>query len=813
MKLTTPVLLLAVSLGASGTSVAQDPGPASAPDPTVSPSPAPSPYPPGSRFDQELLRDLPSAHDVWSLFETVDATAIRDRMSTGGLYAGEPGLLGIHGASWTQPTWRLGDIDLTDPDRMGVPLLLVDPDWLESIGAATALIPADDAGPGAAVTLVPRRPGTSWHGSLGADVAPSGLQSSRTGAAPRLARYDSFASGRFRVDGPVVPGRLGLLLAGSIVRAKRLERTDPTALEGRETGLLAHVVWTPRAMDEVRFLGAFQGVTHPYAGRVRFEGTDADERNRFLHVQSTWQRQGTKPWSVSAGWTRGRFEPNLNGASAGMTVDRLRDGPVPLLFPGDSTRSRVVLSATSRPLTGEHHAFRVGASAAWTRSSTRPAGPAGFTAETVNGLPARVWDYGWAGPESRWRGFDLGAFAAERIEYGRLTADAGLRFDLTSASAQGSTPGIDWRGLSPRISARARLVGTDALSVLAGYARYRHRLPLSLLAYGDPAGPQGAVYRWRDPDGDGTFQPRELRALIARVGPGGSFSEISPDLEAPHTDEIVAGVEARFGAWTARALAIHRRERDLVASVDVGAPATSYSVRSIEDPGGDILGPGDDQLLPIYDRLPESFGQDRYLLTNVGEDTALHEGVEVSFEGRLGKRWRILLGGTTVRFTGPAGNRGFLATENDQGVVGERREEPNALTFSQGRLFFDRAYTLKLATLFRGPGDVRAAVVARYQDGQPFARLVIPTDLAQGPEPIRAIPNGRSRFTYTLTVDARVEKGFTVGRTRLGAILEAFNLLDNAHEVEEDVVTGPSFRTITAVQPPRALRVGVRVDF
>jgi hypothetical protein len=814
MKLTTS-FALAVALAGSRAALGQDVGaPPSANAPAATPSPSPAPAQPGTTFDPQLLRDVPAGHDVWSLFETVDATAVLDRMSTGGLFVGEPGLLGIQGASWTQPTWRLGDADVTDPDRGGVPLLFADPEWLDSIDARTALMPAEAAGPGAAVALVPRRPGASWHGMAGADGIPTSCQSDRQTLAPRIARYDSFASGRFRIDGPLVADRVGLLLAGSILRAKRLERTDEMPLEGREAGGLAHLVWTPRETDEVRFLGAVQGVTRPYAGRARFAGGAAAEDDSTVHAQSTWQRKGAKPWSVTAGFTRARFEPKLDGLAAAATVDRLHDGPVPDLFAGDSTRTRFGIGVSAAPFAAAHHQIRIGASAAWTRSTTRPADTLGFTAETVGGLPARVWDYGWAGPESRRRAFDLGVFAADRLDYGRLSLDAGLRFDLTSASAEGAATGIDWNGLSPRLSARVRLLDGDGLAVRAGYARYRHRLPLALLAFGDPAGPQGDVYRWRDPDGDGVFQPRELRSLVARVGPGGALSEIDPALRTPHTDEIAVGLEARFGTWTARALAIHRREDDLPASVDVGAPAASaYTVRYVEDPGGDILGSEDDQLLPVYDRLPASFGQDHYRLTTPDDGNTTLEGVEIGLDGRIGKRWRLLLGATTVRYTGPNANRGFLPTENDQGLAGERQEEPNALTFSRGRLFFDRAYTIKLATLFRGPWDLRAAAVARYQDGQPFARVVVPSDLAQGPEPIQAIPNGRARFTYTLSVDARVEKGVSLGRARLAAVFEAFNLLDNAHEVEEDVVTGPAYRTITAVQPPRALRLGVRVDF
>ena len=42
-----------------------------------------------------------------------------DRIESGGLFLGAPALFGVHGASWTDTTWQLGDIDVTDPDRGG----------------------------------------------------------------------------------------------------------------------------------------------------------------------------------------------------------------------------------------------------------------------------------------------------------------------------------------------------------------------------------------------------------------------------------------------------------------------------------------------------------------------------------------------------------------------------------------------------------------------------------------------------------------------------------------------------------------------
>jgi hypothetical protein len=40
-----------------------------------------------------------------------------------------------------------------------------------------------------------------------------------------------------------------------------------------------------------------------------------------------------------------------------------------------------------------------------------------------------------------------------------------------------------------------------------------------------------------------------------------------------------------------------------------------------------------------------------------------------------------------------------------------------------------------------------------------------------------------------------------------------FNLLNTNNEVEENTVTGPTFRATTAVQPPLSVHLGVRFTF
>ena len=258
-----------------------DPAPLTSPSPVASPPAAPVfPRSLGPTYERQLLLDLPG-QGLWSLFETIESTAILDRMDGGGLYVGEAGLLGVRGSSWTQASWLMGDLDITDPERTGTPLFFADPDDLEAVEIAAGLSPANHRGIGPGIDLVLRRPGNTWRRSLHVSQAPSSLQQAR-GAA--IARLDSFASGRFRLDGPLIKDRLGLFVSGSLARGARRERSDPRPLTGREAGLLAHLVYVPTPRDEVRFVTGFQGVTHPYEGRARFGARLLERRDRPVEL-------------------------------------------------------------------------------------------------------------------------------------------------------------------------------------------------------------------------------------------------------------------------------------------------------------------------------------------------------------------------------------------------------------------------------------------------------------------------------------------------------------------------------------------------
>jgi hypothetical protein len=392
-----------------------------------------------------------------------------------------------------------------------------------------------------------------------------------------------------------------------------------------------------------------------------------------------------------------------------------------------------------------------------------------------------------------------------------------MRFEWASGSAAGGATDIRWRALLPRARVTWALTDRRRLVAFAGYARSMRRLPLDDLAVGDPGAPTADVFR-ADPPGASGLLPA-AGPLVSRTGPGTGgnpeFSAIDPGLRPPMLNELVVGAEARpWPAVLLRMTGVARRERDLLGLMNVGVPvSTSYSSFTVQDPGGDVLSSDDDQLLSIYDRRSSSFGRDRYLLTNPGQEhKATFEGIELTIQIKTERL--VMMGGATAgQAKGPAAYRGFGALENDHTIIGELFTDPNAGTLARGRLFADRAYTAKLAAVYKLPADVRLGAIARYQDGQAFARVLVFPALSQGTDAVRAFSNGESRFMFIGTLDVRLQKGVPVGGRRVNLFLDAYNLLNLSNSVEEDVAAPPDVRIATAVQPPRSFHAGLTVTF
>src|SRR5262245_45454592 len=684
----------------------------------------------GSTLTVDALADLPSSGgNLFTLLDTVVPELISDRVDSGGLNVGGAARVGAHGSSWRQTVYRIDGVDITDGDGSGAPMVLPGVLMWDRVDVATGILPIDINAPGLAISLTPRRPTSTWTRAFEGQV---GFPSPKTGAwgdagdvdVPSIARVRSAVNGNVLLSGPLVPDRVGIVLTGSFNAASRYERAETTAVDGIDASVFTHLVYTPNSRDEVRFLGSLQGTTAPFENRLAFGAPAASERRQGLHAQLTWERRrAERTWSAFASYgVRERtFEV---GRPTSIVINRNTDGPADgLLYPGPGTDTNWSLGLRSNPSAApgaapSRNAPAFGVELSGTGVRMRPAF-GGLIGEMVEGLPMRIWEFTETTTPSQWNQTTLAAYVSQRFQlHPRFVVDGGLRFEHLGGSAA-DVSGVAWNDLMPRAGMRWHLTDLFNISAIGNYSRNAHRLSLPDLAWSDPLAPTGNVYRWNTTT-PATRPPvlSERGALVSRIGPGAgavaNFSTLDPSLRRPHMDELVLGFEGRPKTDTViRLVGMARRERGLLGVVNTGVPTSAYTVIPLFDTG--LFGDG--SILPVFNRPPSTFGADRFVLTNPDDDETTFVGAELTGQRQTDKLF-FLFGITAGRSEALAGYRGFRAVENDGMVLGDLFTNPNSRTYAQGRIFNERGYTIKVATVYTFPRDFRVGIAARYQDGQ-----------------------------------------------------------------------------------------------
>jgi hypothetical protein len=761
----------------------------------------------GSSFSPTHLRDLPASENVFSLLEVSEGEVISDRFYGGGLNTGQQAHDGAFLSSWTQTQFFVGDVNVTMPNG-GVPFLFPTATPWDRVDVASALMPAGVNAPGLAVSLQPARPASTWTRVIDASGAGSGLVASpSTNVAPPIETLRNWSHGGLFVSGPLSP-RVGLVADVEWSGSSQVDRTAITQADGQAASAFANLVFTPNAANEVRTLGWVQRTQAPFAAATA-AGQPLGDQSTFTHIQSTWERHATDAMAWRLFGSYSQADGSRSGSfPIAFAIERMLVGPVPLLVDSGNRTDRDWSGGARMTSLHGRHTVLAGADAGRASARIGP-GYAGSISEAVDGKQARVWQYANNGRDANRHATTLTAFVSDRMAFGPgRSLELGVGYDGVNGAADGADTGIAWHSVLPRLSFRWKQSEASHFTWIAGYRRSADRLTLDTLAVGDPAAPYAAVRQWT---------PAGVGPIVMRVGPGtggvAGFSAIDPSLRRPLTDEIVAGIDAQLSPnIRGRITGVVKEVRNLYDLVDIGAPASSYTTSYVVD--GRPEADGGDVLLPVYNRIPATFGADRYLLTNrTNEDTATAAAVVLNSDASL-KRLTLMFNATASITDGPAASRGFHADENNLGSLGELSIDPNAATSARGRLFYDRAFTMKISAVYRFPGDFTLGAIARYQDGQPFSRVTVVQDLNQGTEFVRAYPAGDARFKYTGTLDMRLQKRMRLGATALAIFVDAYNLANMGNEVEERVVTGgTAFRDITAIQPPLMVHVGLRFQF
>ncbi len=410
-------------------------------DSPAPPAPPALPSPPalGTTIPAEALDDLPASGNLLSLIDAVSADVISDRVDTGGLATGTAARMGGHASSWTQTRFLLDGVDITDNDGSGTPLLVPGVLEWERVDVITGAMPIGVNAAGFAVSLKPRRPTTEWIRRVeGFGAPPAFVSDPFLKTAPTISRLNSYANGSFLASGPILPDRLGIVVAGSWIASSRFDRTDPTELDSTRGSLFAHLVFTPGPRDELRVIGWGQHTTSPYENRTQVGQPTAGETDNAVHGQATWDRRisGDRLTSGFASYSIRQRTFNLRPVSS-VVIDDVVDPPVSsLLYPGPGTDTAWTVGATLKPTGASASgmaALQLGAEVSGASADMQPAFSSATIGEAVAGLPARVWSFSSPGVPSHWSDTTVAVYASDRmVILPRLTADLGLRFETVN---------------------------------------------------------------------------------------------------------------------------------------------------------------------------------------------------------------------------------------------------------------------------------------------------------------------------------------------------------------------------------------------
>jgi hypothetical protein len=746
-------------------------------------------------------------------------------------------LLSERAFSWTGVRYTAQGVDTTDPYQPGRTDALLDPSGIAEAGVIDGFDLGVSRAYGSEVARFVTAPGPAWHAAAASSDTGSLLASNNLPAAhgplDQVGKYQRFSNESLQLGGPL--GRR--VDAFASLNGQWSSQTVPLAPAGSdlERSLLtvaAIVRAQITARDRVQFDLAGSRAQQPdwgmpagveaWAGRPMgpsftipsIEGfAGCAENDGFESFQAAWNRLAAEGlWQVRYAASSAHLDTASTAPAGAQSaidlIDGTTNGVAPLTNLATRTRQTAAASYERAHLRigKSRHAFTVGT--VWDRAGIRNrfAAPSGTNFITADGVPAYAVVFNTP-QDSRQSIANFSAQARDAIALAPwLTLDLGLVADL----ARGGT--IAWNTVSPRAGLALSPAAFRRLTLRAGYARLDAPLAGRYLDFGDPNSLGGSEYQWTGANREGP--------LIMRFG--GPDSSIDPALRPPHAGEVNLGAEVSL-PWKsfARARLFRREEKDRIAALDTGVPASDYLPVQIDDPGPDGLpGTFDDQSLTVYARQPASFGQDRYLLTNPPGLSALAEGMVAE----AGGQWRGYGAHATfmaVETSGPT-NPGNSPLENDPGVIGSLDSDPNAGINASGRQFFDRAYVGKAQFTGKLPrflGGILWENTVNYMDGADFARELLVTGLPQGPilvdATVRGSPGGGNRAEHVMNWNLRLARPFPLARGEIRLALDVVNVLNSDNKILEVDASGPTFnlRLPLALEPARFLRMSVRYAF
>jgi hypothetical protein len=471
-----------------------------------------------------------------------------------------------------------------------------------------------------------------------------------------------------------------------------------------------------------------------------------------------------------------------------------------------------------------------------------------LTFDKVNGVshqPAEITTYNDPIISPVNKEVQYAGFIQDKWSVGRATVNLGLRLDhyYTYVGAQtkeqgvfgnaGTFPKIDvltWTAPAPRLGIAYDLDGKGKTVAKSTFGIFNHAMTEDFAQSYNQNARISTRYRWHDLNGNNDYDPGEVD--LSLNGPdfisvsGASNNIINPDLQQPKTYELSLGLEREvMNNFGAKLLYVYKRQTGLykAAGINVLRPYSAYTVQiTRRDPGPDgNLGTADDGgNVTLYD-YPNQFAGGAFVgqkVTNSPDDRpdAFHT-IEVSLNKRMSQKWEL-----SATYSRTFNHRWINVNSAGTGVVvaGAISESPNQDYFP---LDETQEWYFKGVGTYELPYGIYTSAYVQSVSGAPTYRTYVfrAVDPAGGTRlPNSATitlplePFGASQLPTLTSVNWRASKRLALpNKQRLELVIDLFNALNANTVTSQSFVSGPTYGAISAIVPPRIVRLGVTYSF
>jgi hypothetical protein len=832
---------------------------------------------------KDELQNTPQSKDPWAVLKTVPGVIV-DRVNVGGNESGQQSGFVGKGALATDTMWNVDGVVITDTTSGGASSSYFDFEAFDEVAVNTGGNDLKVQTGGIGINFVTRRGTNQFRGSARFTINNDAMESSnlpdelvgdeRLGGGDKANHTDQITDWGGDIGGPIVKDKLWFWASygKQDIRFFRLNQTfDRTILKNKN----AKVNWSATKNDEVSFFyfdgakeklgrdpgqagntdddflwnqGNFypeSGVLHPLHGLWKIEDNHVFGSNLFVNAKYAWY-----------GWGYGFAPRGGTDQDGGINFDTDHAYGSWLTYTARKPWHIIDVSGSAFKSVGSaNHEFKFGfgyrrnpnhSTTRWSGNEvvahTFPAGEDNFALA----YRARVVNF---------VGQNYSAFFGDTFTQGRLTVNAGVRWDRQKAANEASTapantmfpeflpalsfngqaPTIDWNDISPRVGATIALDDEKKTVVRASYARYAGQLnPFEVTS----ASPVGAyytyiAYKWNDTNSDGFAQRNEILTSLGpqysnAIDPAHPASAESPntidsDYHANHDNELIFGVD-----------------REVVPNVGVGAAYTwrrtdgwptwnprldltqaDYSLLRHLTSGAysaDVFAPNASGVAKI-----DANGGGR-ILTNRPDYHSIYNGLEFTLNKRLANRWMArasLSWMDWVEHPGTGAIQNPTRTDGTNSGVWSGPQvdggpiAPRSGGSGKGDIFYNAKWQFNANGFYQLPYDIDIGANIFGRQGYVRPQIFNVSAGADGRMRILATSNlDDVRYPNLWDVDVRLSKSVTLQRVKLLISADVFNLLNSNTELSRArIVDATAFNTLNEIISPRILRIGAKLQF